>query len=96
MRKAGLTYADIGLKLGLSRERIRQILKDKVDIRPNTSAPHPWLRTGEVAYLVNVHVNTVRRWANQGILKAYHIGPRCDRRFKREDVKRLFKERIPG
>lgn len=27
------------------------------------------LTTGEVAYLLNVHVSTVRRWSNLGILK---------------------------
>ena len=35
----------------------------------------------EVAHLLNVHINTVRRWSNQGILKTYRIGPRGDRRF---------------
>jgi len=46
----------------------------------------PMLTTGEVAYLLNVHINTVRRWSNQGILKAYHIGSRGDRRFRQEDI----------
>ena len=44
------------------------------------------LTTSEVAYLLNVHINTVRRWSNQGIIKAYRIGPRGDRRFRREDI----------
>ena len=44
------------------------------------------LTTSEVAHLLNVHINTVRRWSNQGILKAYRIGSRGDRRFQREDV----------
>ena len=42
--------------------------------------------TGEVAHLLNVHVNTVRRWSNRGIIEAYRIGPRGDRRFWREDI----------
>ena len=46
----------------------------------------PMLTTSEVAHLLNVHINTVRRWSNQGILKAYRIGSRGDRRFQREDV----------
>ena len=44
------------------------------------------LTTRGVAQLLNVHINTVRRWSNQGILKAYRVGPRGDRRFKREDI----------
>jgi len=44
------------------------------------------LTLGEVACLLNIHVNTVRRWSDMGILKAFRIGPRADRRFMRRDV----------
>ena len=44
------------------------------------------LTTSDVARLLNVHMNTVRRWSNQGILKAYRIGSRGDRRFREEDI----------
>ncbi len=44
------------------------------------------LTASEVAHLLNVHINTVRRWSNQGTIKAYRIGPRGDRRFQREDI----------
>jgi len=50
------------------------------------------LTAKEVAKLLNVHINTVRRWSKQGVLKSYRIGPRGDRRFKREDVVVIFKE----
>ena len=46
----------------------------------------PMLTTSDVARLLNVHINTVRRWSNQGILKAYRIGSRGDRRFRDEDI----------
>ena len=46
----------------------------------------PMLTTSEVARLLNLHINTIRRWSNQGILKAYRIGSRGDRRFKKEDI----------
>ena len=46
----------------------------------------PMLTVREVARLLHIHANTVRRWSNQGILKAYHIGSRGDRRFRREDI----------
>ena len=44
------------------------------------------LTTTEVAQLLRVHPNTVRQWANKGLLRAYRLGTRRDRRFKREDV----------
>ncbi len=51
------------------------------------------LTTGEVARLLKVHVSTVRRWCDQGILKSYRIGPRGERRCRREDVAILLLER---
>lgn len=44
------------------------------------------LTISEVAQLLNVHINTVRRWSNQGALKSYRIGSRGDRRFRQEDI----------
>jgi excisionase family DNA binding protein len=46
----------------------------------------PMLRVKDVARLLNIHVNTVRRWSNSRILKSYRITARGDRRFKREDI----------
>ena len=46
----------------------------------------PMLTVSEVARLLSVHINTVRRWSNQGILNAYRVGSRGDRRFRQEDV----------
>jgi excisionase family DNA binding protein len=40
----------------------------------------------ELARLLNVHINTVRRWSDRGLLNSYRIGNRGDRRFSREDV----------
>ena len=44
------------------------------------------LTVRDVARFLNIHVNTVRRWSDLGILKSYRIGPRGDRRFRREDI----------
>ena len=44
------------------------------------------LTIAETAHLLNVHINTVRRWSDQGLLKSYRIGTRGDRRFRQEDV----------
>ncbi len=49
------------------------------------------LKITEVAQLLNLHVSTVRRWSNNGILKAYRIGSRGDRRFKYEDIVSFLK-----
>lgn len=44
------------------------------------------LTTTEVAEVLHVHPNTVRQWANKRLIRAYRLGPRGDRRFKREDL----------
>ena len=41
----------------------------------------------EVASILNVHVNTVRKWSNEGLLKSCRIGSRGDRGFDPEDIK---------
>ena len=51
------------------------------------------MTVGEVARLLNVHTNTVRRWSERGILKTYRVGPRRDRKFRRRDVAVLYLER---
>ncbi len=48
------------------------------------------LTVGQVARILHIHPNTVRRWSNRGILKAYRISDRGDRRFRKEDVASLF------
>jgi len=50
------------------------------------------LTASELAHLLNIHINTVRRWSNQGVLKAYRIGPRGDRRFSKEDIDSFLAE----
>ena len=47
---------------------------------------------GEAAGLLPVHINTVRRWSNQGVIEVYRIGPRGDRRFMQEDITHLLYE----
>ncbi len=52
----------------------------------------PMLTVKDVARLLHVHVNTARRWSDQGILKSYRITRRGDRRFKQEDIARFLAE----
>ncbi len=88
LMNAGMNYAQIGRQLGLSRERVRQIAKGEGGRkkRPDTENPEALLTTAQVAELLNVHVNTVRRWNTRGLIQTYRIGPRGDRRFRRADV----------
>ncbi len=46
----------------------------------------------EVAKLLHVHPNTLRRWSDDGRLKAYRITSRGDRRFRQQDVINLLEE----
>jgi excisionase family DNA binding protein len=50
------------------------------------------LTVREVARLFHIHPNTLRRWSNDGRIKAYRITPRGDRRFKREEIRRFMAE----
>ena len=44
----------------------------------------------EVARVLSVHPNTVRRWANEGLFRCYRIGVRGDRRFSADEVERFI------
>ncbi len=44
------------------------------------------MTTRGVAKMLNINVNTVRRWSDAGIIKRYRIGPRGDHRYSREDL----------
>ncbi len=92
LRKAGLTYAEIGRKVSLTRERVRQIVTGGSTLRkkPPGNAPDSLLTPRQAADLLNVHVNTLRHWSNKGILETYRIGPRGDRRLRRQDIVNLL------
>ena len=44
------------------------------------------LTVGEVARLLHVHPNTLRRWSNNGRIKAYRVNLRGDRRYRLRDI----------
>ena len=50
------------------------------------------LTVREVARLFHIHPNTLRRWTNDGRIRAYRITPRGDRRFKREEIFRFLED----
>ena len=53
--------------------------------------PSGMLTVQEVARLLYVHANTVRKWSNLGLLKTYRIGRRGDRRFAVEEVSEFLR-----
>ncbi|HEY33645.1 MAG TPA: helix-turn-helix domain-containing protein [Dehalococcoidia bacterium] len=48
------------------------------------------LTTSEVARMLHIHINTARRWSNRGVLRSCRVGPRRDRRFRREDIQDML------
>lgn len=50
------------------------------------------LTVREVARRLHVHPSTLRRWSNQGLITAYRITPRGDRRYKLRTVALLLDE----
>lgn len=44
------------------------------------------LRISQVAEMLGVNPETLRRWDNSGRLPAIHIGKRGDRRYKEDDI----------
>jgi len=58
----------------------------------NNNEIGPMLTVREVARLLHIHGNTVRRWADQGLIRAYRISRRGDRRFRQEDVAHFLAE----
>lgn len=52
----------------------------------------PMLTVREVAKLLHVHTNTARRWADSGIIRAYRISRRGDRRFRKDDILEFLDE----
>ena len=46
----------------------------------------------QVAKLLNIHANTLRRWSDKGLIKSCRVGPRGDRRFRRDDIEQFLSE----
>ena len=70
---------------------VKSVTKGIIVQKPrSSSASSDLLTVGEVAQYLNVHPNTVRRWAGHGTLKALRLGSRRDRRFSRFDIEHLL------
>ena len=58
-----------------------------MQVYPN---PNSVYSVGIVAEFLGYHNNTIIRWTDKGILKAYRIGPRGDRRIRAVDIAYLL------
>ena len=50
----------------------------------------PTIRISDAAKLLGVNPMTLRRWEKKGYLTPLRIGPRKDRRYFQDEVKRLL------
>lgn len=95
LRETGLSFAEAGRDLGISRQAAWQAVnpkpKKKREINSTVASDKIMLRSGEAAQLLGIHTNTVRRWSDKRILKAYIISSRGDRRFRRVELESFLK-----
>ena len=60
--------------------------------KKNTTLPK-LLTIRQAAEVLNVHVETLRRWDKSGRLKAFRVNKRGDRRYKPEDLENYLIKR---
>ena len=59
-------------------------------MKKNNSSERALIPVREASSYLGVHANTLRRWSEEGFIKAYRIGPAGHRRFKLADIKALL------
>ena len=52
------------------------------------------LKIGDVAEILHVHPNTLRRWCERGRIESYRLGSRGDHRFPQSEVARFLADSI--
>jgi excisionase family DNA binding protein len=63
-----------------------------MDDNLENSNNYDMLTISEVSKLLHIHPNTLRRWADKGVIKSYSISVRGDRRFMPEDIDRFLNQ----
>lgn len=72
---------------------------DKINKDPEFTpeSPRTWpllLTIEQVSKILNISKWTLRKWDNEGKLKAIRVGSRKDRRYQKEEVLKILKEGI--
>jgi excisionase family DNA binding protein len=89
LRTEGESYAEIGRKFNISRERVRAIIFGKYPCPHKKKSEKDMFTVQALAKYLGVHPNSIRRWESAGILTSIRIGERRDRRFPKEDIEKL-------
>jgi excisionase family DNA binding protein len=58
----------------------------------NLAEPNTWpplLTISQASKILNLSIWTLRKWDNEGKLKAIRFGSRKDRRYRKEDILRI-------
>jgi DNA-binding transcriptional MerR regulator len=61
------------------------MLNDDTDIL-NNEKQDSLLTTKDVAGILGIHQNTVRRWSDLGLLRSFRVSQRGDRRYRYKDI----------
>jgi excisionase family DNA binding protein len=55
-----------------------------------------WLTSQEASEYLQIHQETIRRWAREGLIPSVKLGNRGGFRFKREDLEQFLDSRRHG
>jgi Helix-turn-helix domain len=106
LHKRGLSNIEIAQMVGVSRQRVWEVLRPKENNRGNNmsaavlsaskkSQTTPMSISG-VAAILGLHPNTVRRWSDEGIIPCFRIGTRKDRRFEPQSIIKYYRNNAQG
>ncbi len=94
LRNSGLTYAGVARMFGVSASTAKRALEWEPARRGNRKrarSSRVLLSVSQFARIAGIHQNTLRRWSDNGTIKAYRVGPRGDRRYSEDEVESLVK-----
>ncbi len=61
--------------------KVRSYVFSENGVKEHELDPSLLLTVGQASEVLNLHPNTVRRWADNGTIPAVRVGPRGDRRL---------------
>jgi len=73
-----------------NRRQSRPGLTANINMSKDKTLPK-LLTIKQASEILNVHVETLRRWDKRGKLKAIRVNERGDRRYRPEDIEKLMK-----